>query len=507
MVAPLDIDQAARHAGYHIVGSPIRGGMSTVYPAKQLSQHAEGNSPDVAIKVLDALPGTADVGRLHREAELLSSVDHPAIARFVEVGELSTGVAFLASAWIPGSTLHARLIDGGPFDVDAGVTIFETIAGGLQHLHDRGIVHRDLSPDNVILDPDSAAATLIDFGISRGEASAYQTIGTDLAGTPRYLAPEVIGGSEPTPASDQFAAGIVLYEMLTGSWPYPESPTAANALHHQLSTAPTPLIERLPDAPPSLDHAIQKALRKDPTERFASMDDFVAAVHRPAQQHVDSKRPRRRTAAVLALSGIAAGVAVVLLSIDRDAADDTEQTATPPTSLVAARATGGEWTAGDAAALDCNMLEFVDFDDRVLPQNWYLNPIEEAGVDVVEFGGQDDSPALRIGFGERYGLWGERVPVDPGETYVFAGTFISDGAPFAANFTIEWYDADNIGLLIDSRTVDLTIVPDGRVSLTSTAPVGASFAVTRVFKDASAGSLLADELVLANADNPCADQL
>jgi len=505
MAAPLDIDQAARHAGYHIVGSPIRGGMSTVYPAKHLSRHAEGNSPDVAIKVLDALPGTADVGRLHREAELLSSADHPAIARFVEVGELSTGVAFLASAWIPGSTLHARLIDSGPLDVDAGVTIFETIAGGLQHLHDRGIVHRDLSPDNIILDPDSAAPTLIDFGISRGEASAYQTIGTDLAGTPRYLAPEVIGGSEPTPASDQFAAGIVLYEMLTGSWPYPESPTAANALHHQLSTAPTPLIERLPDAPPSLDHAIQKALRKDPTKRFASMDDFVAAVQGSAQPEGGSKRPRRATIAALAAFALSAGVAVLVLRLGGD--PDTDQTVTPPTSLVAARATGGEWTAGDAAALDCNMLEFVDFDDRVLRQNWYLNPIEEAGVDVVEFGGQDDSPALRIGFGERYGLWGERVPVEPGETYVFAGTFISEGAPFAANFTIEWYNADNIGLLIDSRTVDLTIVPDGRVSLTSTAPVGASFAVTRIFKDASAGSLLADELVLANADNPCADQL
>lgn len=499
---PLDLEEAARRAGYRIVGPPIRGGMSTVYPARRLGSDDDAGVPDTAIKVLH---DTDDVGRLHREADLLGSVDHPSVARFVAVGELATGAAFLASAWVPGSTLHAELVKRGRFSIEEGTAIFESFASGLQHLHDRGIVHRDLSPNNVMLDTTvgPGSATLIDFGISRGGDSAFQTVGTDLAGTPRYLAPEVISGSDPTPASDQYAAAIVLHELLTGSWPYPESPTAANALHHQLSSAPTPLIETLTDAPLSLDRAIQRALRKDPAGRFASMDDFVAAIHGSPASATASKRPRLTTVAVLAASGLVAGVAVLVLSLG----GDTDEATTPPTSIVPARTSGGDWAAGDGAALACNMLEFVDFDDRVLPQNWYLNPIEEAGIDVVATGGQDNTPALRIGLDDRYGLWGEEVPVEPGETYVFAGTFITNGEPSAANFTIEWYDADNVGLLIDTRTVDLTQIADGRVSLTSTAPAEARFAVTRVFKDSSVGSLLADEFVLANADDPCADQL
>lgn len=496
MAAPFDIEQAVRHAGYEIVGPPIRGGMSTVYPARQLGSGHDTAGPDTAIKVLH---DTADVGRLEREAELLRSVDHPAIAQFVEVGELATGEAFLAAAWVPGSTLLALLVENGPFELATGLEIFRTIASGLQHLHDRGIVHRDLSLNNIILGTDDAA-TLIDFGISRGEASAYQTVGADLAGTPRYLSPEVISGNDPSPASDQYALAIVLHEMLTGSWPYPESPTAANALHHQLSTAPTPLIESIPDTPAQLDHALQRALEKDPVRRFDSMDEFVAAIDAPLPMQRSSGRRRVAGVALLAASAVVAGV----LLLGRGGEDEA---ATPPTSIVSARTTGGEWTAGDAAALDCNLLDFADFDDRVLPRNWYLNPIDEAGVDVVAAGGQDNTPALRVGLGDRYGLWGEEVPVEPGQAYVFAGTFITEGDPSAASFTVEWYDADNNGLLIDSRTVDLTLVPNGRVSLVSTAPADARFAVTRVFKDSSDGSLLADEFVLARADDPCAEQL
>lgn len=501
MGAPLEIDQAVRQAGYQIVGSPIRGGMSTVYPARRLGsgpetpevagRNTEIEHVDVAIKVLH---DAADVERLRREGELLGSADHPAIARFVEVGELSTGAPFLASAWISGSTLHAELVDNGPFDLASGLAIFEAIAGGLQHLHDRGIVHRDLSPDNVILGVSGSApaATLIDFGISRSEASAYRTVGTELAGTPRYLAPEVISGSDPSPASDQYSAAILFQELLTGAWPYPESPTAANALHHQLSTAPTPLIETLPGAPVALDQAIQRALSKDPASRFESMDHFVAAIHEPRDRPATDRTSASRRGLALAAVIVTIGVISVVWLTTRSDTDETAE---------------GEWAAGDAAALECNTLEFTDFDNLTLPRNWYVNPIDEAAVDVVESGGQDNSPALRIGLGERYGLWGEDVPIEPGVTYVFAGTFISEGNPFAATMKIEWYDIDSNGLLDEVATVDLAALPDGRVSLSSTAPANARFAVVQVFKDASEGSLLADELVLARADDPCAEQL
>lgn len=500
MAVPLELEQALHRAGYRIVGSPLRGGMSTVYPAQRVGTGEDIAIPDTAIKVLH---DGSEVARLRREAELLGSVDHPAVARFVEVGELDTGAAFLASAWVHGSTMHAELVDRGRFSIGEGIAVFDGFAGGLQHLHDQGIVHRDLSPNNVILSPNLARATLIDFGISRGGDSAFQTVGADLAGTPRYLAPEVISGSDPTPASDQYAAAILLHEMLTGTWPYPESPTAANALHHQLSTAPTPLIETLPDAPRSIDRAIQRALHKDPAERFASMDDFVAALHDVAEDPpVSPSRRRALISGTVVATALACIVGFVVL-----ADDGNDESATPATSIVPARSSGGDWAAGDAAALECNMLEFVDFDDQVLPRNWYLNPIEEAGIDVVAAGGQDNTPALRVGLADRYGLWGEEVAIEPGATYVFAGTFTTTENPSAASFTIEWYDADNNGLLIDTRTVDLTQVPDGRVSLTSTAPAEARFAVTRVFKDSSVGSLLADEFVLANANDPCVELL
>lgn len=516
MAAVPEIDQAIRDAGYRIVGPPIRGGMSTVYPATsdpgvhRAASANEAKSPTVAVKVLH---DTADAARLRREAELLASVDHPSIAAFVDVGELSTGDVFLVAQWAPGSTLHSVLVDERQLDTVESLAIFRTIVDGLDHLHDQGIVHRDLSPKNILVDRSGAkpTATLIDFGISRSEASAYQTVGSELAGTPRYLAPEVISGADPSPASDQFSAAIVLHEMLTGSWPYPESPSAANALHHQLSTLPTPLMEVLPDAPPALDHALQRALRKDPAERFPSMAAFLdsalgATVHDAAVARGQTGPPtdRRRVIAtiVAALGLVAAGIAFAL---SRDT--DSGASGSPLTTIVAGAPVSETWSAGDARALPCNLLQFTDFDDRILPNNWYLNPIDEAGVDVVGQGGQDDTPAVRVGLGERYGLWGEVVEVEPGVTYLFAGTFARQGSPFVATITIDWYDANNEGLDIESPAVDLTQLDNGRAALRSTAPAEARFGVAQVFKDASEGSLLADELVMVRADDPCAANL
>ena len=123
-------------------------------------------------------------------------------------------------------------------------------------------------------------ASVNDTGLTE-QTEATITAGADLAGTPRYLAPEVIEGASPDHRSDQYAAAVVLYELFSGRWPFPDGGTVATALHHQLHSAPTPLLEVDPAADPGVDAALQRALAKRPTDRFPSMADLAHALLHP----------------------------------------------------------------------------------------------------------------------------------------------------------------------------------------------------------------------------------
>ncbi|MEM7274095.1 MAG: serine/threonine-protein kinase, partial [Actinomycetota bacterium] len=259
--------ESARLAGYRLTGPPIRGGSGIVHPAIEA---ATGRA--VALKAL--APGH-DLERLHREAEVLARIDHPNVAA-LRAFQTIDGAPTLVVDWVDGEPLHQVLHRDGPLGAGRSLAVLSGMAAALDAVHAAGVVHRDVSPANVMIGA-NGAVTVIDFGVSRSGEAATVTADGMLAGTPRYLAPEVIEGAEPTPRSDQYGAAIVLNELLVGSWPFPEANSMANALHHQLHTAPTPVDEVDPTLGPALTDAILRALDKDPARRFPSMAAFLDA--------------------------------------------------------------------------------------------------------------------------------------------------------------------------------------------------------------------------------------
>ncbi|MEM9565732.1 MAG: serine/threonine-protein kinase [Actinomycetota bacterium] len=363
----MSIDTEARRLGYQLTGAVDRGGTATVHRAVD----ARGRA--VALKVL--VPG-ADEARVDRELDLLRRIDHPGVVTYRETGWLDDGTRYVTSDWIDGVTFHRLLVEQGPLPVDRAVDLFAQLADVLDHVHRAGIVHRDLSPRNVMVSPGDRL-TLIDFGLSRGDESATITAAADLSGTPRYLAPEVIEGEPATPRADQYSAALLLYESIAGSWPYPEGGSVATALHHQLHSAPVPLIERDAGVPASLDRAVLRALDKDPGRRFDSVSELVmAAVTDPADERgrggrggrsrrsrrrdgdgepttgrsTDDRRGRWPVVVGAAAAVVALGLASVALGLVDRPGDDGDTNGGDRVAATADDATDGEATAGSSPA-------------------------------------------------------------------------------------------------------------------------------------------------------------
>jgi serine/threonine-protein kinase len=519
----MSFSDAAVTAGYTILGEPQRGGSGRVYRATEMS-----TGQTVAIKVLS--PGH-DLERLRREAELLERLDHDNVARLRGVTIIDDEPALIVD-WIDGDPLAGRLRSDGALAFDAAMAAFGQLTHGLQAVHDAGIVHRDISPANVLMDP-HGHVTLIDFGVSRSADSATVTVDGTIAGTPRYLAPEVISGADPTPLSDQYAAALVLHEMLMGSWPFPEGDAIATALHHQLHSQPTPLDESDPTIPPGFSDAVLRALDKDPAQRFPSMTAFLTALENPTQ--VGSLQQGRRLSVASLVFRI--GLPLVLIAaiaaalLDDDTTDDpieasaeaatttivpaTPESSTEPPATVGPtttdgvrRATVSTLAAGTAQQLACNLLSESAFETDRLPTNWFIDvdDPERAQVVVVESAGIDGSGALQVGFPGNFGLFGELVEVEPGTRYLFSASARLEGAVTEATLAVDWVDSEFVPI-VGSAELDLVSIGDAdfaQLSLeTEPAPPGAAWAVPRLFKDNSEGVLIVDELVFASGDSDC----
>jgi len=264
----LDIAAAAELAGYRIEERVGRGGSADVYRAVQLD-----SGQLVALKVLSV---DADPRLVDREVQLLQGIEHPGVVELIDTGKVGEQ-RFVATRWVDGPTLARVLVDDAPLAPVRAMRVFRQIANALAAVHDAGVVHGDLTPANIIVG-EADVVTLVDFGIGRSGEVATITLDADMSGTPRYLAPEVIEGGTPTAASDQYSAAIVLYEMLTSRWPFPDEGTVATVLHHQLMTLPTPLREVDAWLPATAEEAVDRALRKAPDERFGSITAFANAL-------------------------------------------------------------------------------------------------------------------------------------------------------------------------------------------------------------------------------------
>ncbi len=491
----VDIGAALRQVGFTVDGAPRRGATATVFRA-----HRDGQT--LAVKVLD---DTTSTERFEREAAILASIDHPNVAPLLDFGTLANGQAYLVTPWVEGETLADRLTAHGPLDAAGVRRLLVQLGDALDHIHQRGVVHRDLSLANVLIDGDNRI-TLIDFGVARAEDAATVTATSDLIGTTRYLAPELLEGAEPTPASDQYAASVIAYELAAGVWPFELSESVHATFNHHLSSAPIPLRERIAAAPQPLEEALERALSKDPADRFTTATDLanVALGASPTDQPEG-----RRWGSIMILVGglattIAAIAALVALQSGGDDSGGDESSASPEPQS----APTTTWPEGLASELDCNLLEAPGFESNALPPNFWIDPNDLDRERLVAESGVDGSSAVAIGRDDEFGAFGSIVDIRPNAEYVFAASVAFTERPAVAEISVAWLDANFD--LIDGESVSADLIPmaPGRAVLEVPAgPPAAAYAVTRLYKDASGGVLTADELVFAERDSACDELL
>ena len=251
-----------------------RGGMAIVYRATDIRLRR-----DVAIKVLPPeMAFRTDVKRRFlREAETAAQLDHPNIVPIYSVDERG-GLVYFVMALVDGENLSARLMRGRP-PVDETRRILGDVADALAYAHSRGVIHRDIKPDNIIIRREDGRALVTDFGIARAaEADSHLTATGVAVGTPAYMSPEqALGERDVDGRSDIYSLGIVAYQMLAGDLPFTASNTPAMMMKH-VNELPRPILQVRPDVPPGLAAAVERAIAKGPDERWQDAAAFRDAI-------------------------------------------------------------------------------------------------------------------------------------------------------------------------------------------------------------------------------------
>jgi serine/threonine protein kinase len=258
---------AGRYELEELVGA---GGMSSVFKARDTLLERR-----VALKVLHQHFTEDDqyVERFRREARAVASLSHPNIVTILDRGE-DEGRQFLVFELVEGRTLKEILDEEGRLPVARALEIAIQVARGLGFAHEHGLVHRDVKPQNVILNGDGRAK-VTDFGIARSLDVQGVTQSGAVLGTSNYIAPEQASGRPVDRTTDVYSLGVVLFELLTGEVPFPGESFVAVAMQH-VSEPPPSVLEVRPDVPIRVARAVDRALEKDPAERFPTMDAFAA---------------------------------------------------------------------------------------------------------------------------------------------------------------------------------------------------------------------------------------
>jgi serine/threonine-protein kinase len=343
-------------ASYELGPEMGRGGMGIVYRARDRRLKRQ-----VAVKVLPPeLAYRAEIrSRFLREAETAAQLTHPHIVPIYAVDE-ADGLVFFVMACIDGENLGKRLHDRGPMPVDDVRRVLAEVADALAYAHARGVVHRDIKPDNILLDHDGDRAMVTDFGIARAviEGSDARLTATGMAiGTPAYMSPEQSAGDrEVDGRSDLYSLGVVAYQMLAGVLPFQATSTPAMLIKH-LSERPVPVDQRRPDCPPDLAAAVMRMLEKDPAARFASADELEAVLLGqraiPTGSYHTTQPPRARAGAAPLPPG--PGGAPLAPAPARppprpNAAGGSARSASPSPGAATGAGWPRSWTAGRAAS-------------------------------------------------------------------------------------------------------------------------------------------------------------
>ena len=282
---------------YRLLQELARGGMGAVW----LAQHL-GSEVHVAAKlILD--PNEANLGRFKREIFVSQRIQHPGVIRVHDAGVLPNGQAYMVMHLLRGVSMRERLELEGPQSAPICLDLLEQLLEALEAVHQAGVVHRDLKPDNVHLEPDPSTggerATLVDFGVSRlldeevvGSEQLYVSVEGVLSGTPHYVAPEAL--AQPGTVStghDIYACGVIFYELLTGRLPYPPSNSLQQILENVVDLAIPTLDSACPmGAPfaPGYEWLVRKLLEKDehvrPRDASAALELVREARERIARE-------------------------------------------------------------------------------------------------------------------------------------------------------------------------------------------------------------------------------
>jgi serine/threonine-protein kinase len=320
------VTEALERIGHYKIEEKIgRGGMGIVYRAED-----EKLKRIVALKVLPRDFDEDDHRRKRflREARVAAAIAHPNVATIHEVGE-ADGRIYIAMELAAGTTLRARL-EKGALSVAETLRIGKDIARGVGKAHARGIAHRDLKPDNVMVSPDGAVKVL-DFGLAKPmddpkpEEQVTVTQEGRIVGTPGYMSPEQATGRTVDVRTDVFALGVILYEMVTGTRPF-KGQTSMDALIATSRDAYVPA-SKLAKIPPSLDQLIKKCLEKEPSDRPASATEVLTAL-----DAVDVAAKKKPLLAYVLVGLGASGLAVWALASSHPAPPAANANPTPNAS-------------------------------------------------------------------------------------------------------------------------------------------------------------------------------
>jgi TolB-like protein len=254
---------------YEVQSVAGRGGMGVVYKAQDTKLKRT-----VALKFLPH-EWTADAAARERfihEAQAASALDHPNICTIYEIEETDDGRMYISMAFYEGESLRDR-IKSGPLKTEEAVDIAIQVGQGMAEAHQKGIVHRDIKPANILMTKDGAAK-IVDFGLAKLAGRVQLTREGTTLGTVAYMSPEQARGDAVDERTDIWSLGVVLYEMLSGKLPF-KGEFEQTLIHSILKSDPEPITKSRKDLPPGLENIIAKALSKNPTARYRTMDELV----------------------------------------------------------------------------------------------------------------------------------------------------------------------------------------------------------------------------------------